>query len=1658
MKKYLFSLTFIFSLFFSVNVYAYNIDILKAEGIVVGDEGGYREEDTVTRGEFIKMINRTFSVPSDLSYEALPDVSDTAWYFNDILSAVNYGYVKGDEKGNINPESNITRQEAISIAARLTGYKDTLITSYTDDGYIASWAKGPASTLLDLGFIPESDMFRPEDLMTRKECFDLFYNIFKNRFSSGDGSKLSPYVITYPWQLANIRLFPDKAFTINSDLDFKLYNLPYIPVDKFSGTLSGNGHKIIRLFSTVTANNAIFEVAQKGAVISGITLVCPDDFFSVANENYGVISDCLNTSYSKGKNIAKFSTFKGGIADINNGIIENCGNSSYISLRTGDTAAGGICGLNNGTVKNCFNLANGLNSNCFAIAGSNKGTLTSCYSTTSLELSDSALENCYYTGTKVLKNSKFISKDSLSSVFPHFVSMENVLVPENLVYSGNENFSEFSGGNGTASNPFKIATQENFENIKNYPKSYFVQIGDVTFTKPVKIEEFDGYYLGNGYKLSHTNLLSADLNTAIFETNRGTLEGIRIYDGYFFSYGNTASLCLENNGTVLNCSSYSSITGNNCGGLVFINNGEITNSFFEGKISGSFAGGLVFTNNGTISNSYADAEISGKNASSLVYDNKKDISFCIATGSLNTPEHSSVAFINSGKISRCVYNSDEKDCLVETGTSDALYRDNLTSVPFFDDNVWKVGKRTSVLKDNPSFLQNARENTYSFAGGDGTASNPYVIITPIHLNNIKYFPFASFILKNDIDMSLTSFKALKEFNGIFDGNSKKISGLSDTFAALNNGIIANLEIKNSKSSASSFTEINSGSIIACKNSSDIQGEKVSAFAALNNGSIIKCLNNGTLCGNTVASIALENNGSITDCINTANLVGTGENSVIFGIASNGKITRGYNTGDMYFEDFIGTIHPVSDKEYKDTFYLNRYESSAKGGLNYEEFRSAGLDSRIYTSLKRGYPVFDDVDFSDIEFPTGYQSGNGSEENPFLISSMKELYDIRMYPESFFKLSRDLDLSAYYGVSSIYNNAHLGFTPITDFKGELDGNNSTIYALNILYANQQDAGFIINNIGNIKNLTVAESRIEGFKKAGAIAVKNNGKISNITLRGSKVGVKDGMCGAIVCLNDERGQVLNCLNKSDIFASNMAGGIAAQNYNYIANCTNNGGIIANSGESNAISGGIAASSHSIIEKCVNNGKIFSYSDKRTAIAGGITGSEYSEIKNCYNTGALTVKSPDDSYSGGIAGYCSDAIITSCYNIGYITATSNLQYLGSIVGGGLSGKISSCYFDHTLPDATGELCIKASGIFPVSLEDLSNLDTLTGLNKKHWELINNGYYFPQLKTNPHTALYGTENIRDFAGGNGTIENPYKIITKEHLNNVRNFLGSSFTLLSDINMEGEFFSPIGDEIFSFFGVFMGNGHTISNLNTTSGLFRENHGEIYNLKLENINLTDDTAGGIASINTGLIYRCSNTGQSFISSRTAVLGGISGINKHSGMIVSSYTNGYLSFSSHSAVAGGISGYNYGLIAGSCNGLEITSSITTTAMLGGICGYNSGTLSDCINYSNISVINSLSAESNVGGITSGNNGNLVNCISSADTLTGKTTGAICATKISDSIYNCYYLNSVAEPFSLEGAVGGSNIQLGTPSFYKGFDTDTMWYFAEGYFPVLIETMF
>ena len=99
--------------------------------------------------------------------------------------------------------------------------------------------------------------------------------ILINRFASGDGSKASPYVIKHPYQLSNIRFYPDKNFTLANDIDFALYNLSYIPTDRFNGTLIGNGHKIKRLSLSLSSANVLFKETGADAHISGIKLICP---------------------------------------------------------------------------------------------------------------------------------------------------------------------------------------------------------------------------------------------------------------------------------------------------------------------------------------------------------------------------------------------------------------------------------------------------------------------------------------------------------------------------------------------------------------------------------------------------------------------------------------------------------------------------------------------------------------------------------------------------------------------------------------------------------------------------------------------------------------------------------------------------------------------------------------------------------------------------------------------------------------------------------------------------------------------------------------------------------------------------------------------------------------------------------------------------------------------------------------------------------------------------------------------------------------------------------------------------------------------------------------------------------------------------------------
>ena len=230
------------------------------------------------------------------------------------------------------------------------------------------------------------------------------------------------------------------------------------------------------------------------------------------------------------------------------------------------------------------------------------------------------------------------------------------------------------------------------------------------------------------------------------------------------------------------------------------------------------------------------------------------------------------------------------------------------------------------------------------------------------------------------------------------------------------------------------------------------------------------------------------------------------------------------------------------------------------------------------------------------------------------------------------------------------------------------------------------------------------------------------------------------------------------------------------------------------------------------------------------------------------------------------------------------------------------------------------------------------------------------------PPTDPDPTPGIDDnFAGGDGSKENPYQIATTKQLDAVRNHLNSHFILLNDINFAGyvdengeqKYFTPIGkEEKASFTGTFDGKGHTIKNIKirgSNVGLFVSLENSIVqNLNLQSISIMGDyNVGTIAATSKNSIIRnCNVLGTieywGFMSTGMRV-GGICGTNEE-GKIEQCYYMGNIE-STIIYTTGGITGWNSGEIincgykGGYCYGGYAT---------GGIVGYNDGKIINCFN--------------------------------------------------------------------------------------------------------------
>ena len=140
-------------------------------GVMRGDASGNLNPDRqITRAEFVTMVNRAFGY-TEVGANPFTDVPNNAWYAEDIRIASKAGYFNGTSATTASPNALVTREQAAAMIGRnlrLQGGTGA-ITSFTDNQQIGAWSRGLVQEAANMGIIQgyEDGTFRPKAKITR---------------------------------------------------------------------------------------------------------------------------------------------------------------------------------------------------------------------------------------------------------------------------------------------------------------------------------------------------------------------------------------------------------------------------------------------------------------------------------------------------------------------------------------------------------------------------------------------------------------------------------------------------------------------------------------------------------------------------------------------------------------------------------------------------------------------------------------------------------------------------------------------------------------------------------------------------------------------------------------------------------------------------------------------------------------------------------------------------------------------------------------------------------------------------------------------------------------------------------------------------------------------------------------------------------------------------------------------------------------------------------------------------------------------------------------------------------------------------------------------------------------------------------------------------
>ena len=155
------------------------LETVKVLGIMVGDEDGNMNlSSPVTRAEFVKMMTAASAyqdtVGSGYGSSLFKDVKSSHWAGEYIRLGVEQGWFNGYVDGTFRPDSSITLEEGCTALLRLLGY---------DSGSLAgSFPTAQLSKSSAIGLLDDLAAVQGQ-VLTRQDCVTLFYNLLTTQTS-----------------------------------------------------------------------------------------------------------------------------------------------------------------------------------------------------------------------------------------------------------------------------------------------------------------------------------------------------------------------------------------------------------------------------------------------------------------------------------------------------------------------------------------------------------------------------------------------------------------------------------------------------------------------------------------------------------------------------------------------------------------------------------------------------------------------------------------------------------------------------------------------------------------------------------------------------------------------------------------------------------------------------------------------------------------------------------------------------------------------------------------------------------------------------------------------------------------------------------------------------------------------------------------------------------------------------------------------------------------------------------------------------------------------------------------------------------------------------------------------------------------------------------